>query len=166
MKKLIFLVILLVCVSVNSQKKYKDLKSEYNTQVECLGTGVEGVQVLKVYSFKKRRKVKQKDYAKIKRGAIFTVIFNGIPGVPSNGCETQPGILEEDDYEKNQSYFDNFFKGGKFSQYISLSSQSSMDVIKMGKGYEISMNVTVRRDALAKKLKADGIATGLKNIFD
>jgi len=70
MKNILFVAALLICGTVFSQKKYKDLKSQYNAQVECLGTGADQVQVLKVFSFKKKRKVKQEDYAKIKRGAI------------------------------------------------------------------------------------------------
>ena len=166
MKNILLVAVLFICGTVFSQKKYKDLKSDYNAQVECLGTGVDGVQVLKVYSFKKKRKVKQEDYAKIKRGAIFTVIFNGIPGTPSTGCESQPPLLSEDAYEQHSAYFDDFFRGGKFAQFISLSSQSSMDMVKMGKGYEMSMDVTVRRQALSKKLEKDGIRKGMSSAFD
>jgi len=166
MKNITLLLALLICSTGFSQKKYKDLKSEYNAQVECLGTGADQVQVLKVFSFKKNRKVKQEDYAKIKRGAIFTVIFNGIPGTKSTGCAMQPPLLSEDAYEEHEAYFDDFFRGGKFAQFISLSSQSSMDLVKMGKGYEMSMDVTVRREALSKKLEKDGIRKGMSSAFD
>ena len=166
MKNILIAIALLVCGTGLSQKKYKDLKSQYNAQVECLGTGADQVQVLKVYSFKKKRKVKQEDYAKIKRGAIFTVIFNGIPGTKNTGCANQPALLGEDAYEENQAYFDDFFRGGKFAQFISLSSQSSMDLVKMGKGYEMSMDVTVRREALSRKLEKDGLRKGMSSAFD
>ena len=158
MKNILIAIALLVCGTGLSQKKYKDLKSQYNAQVECL--------VLKVYSFKKKRKLKQEDYAKIKRGAIFTVIFNGIPGTKNTGCANQPALLSEDAYEENQAYFDDFFRGGKFAQFISLSSQSSMDLVKMGKGYEMSMDVTVRREALSRKLEKDGLRKGMSSAFD
>jgi hypothetical protein len=166
MKNILFVAALLICGTVFSQKKYKDLKSEYNAQVECLGTGADQVQVLKVFSFKKKRKVKEEDYAKIKRGAIFTVIFNGIPGTKSTGCAYQPPLLKEDAYEQHSEYFDDFFRNGKFAQFISLSNQSSMDIVKMGKGYEMSMDVTVRRDALSRKLEEDGIRKGMSSAFD
>ena len=165
MKNLLLTTLLLFSVAMFSQKKYKDLKSDYNAQVLCLGTGADNVQVLKVFSFKKGRKMKQKDYAKIKRGAIFTVIFNGIPK-GKGGCEYQPPILKEDAYEANSAYFDDFFRNGKFAQFISLSSQSSLNLVKMGKGYQMSMDVTVRREALVKKLEEDKIRKGLSSAFD
>jgi hypothetical protein len=165
MKNLIIIILFLFSVAIFSQKKYKDLKSEYNAQVLCLGTGADQVQVLKVFSFKKRRRVRQEDYAKIKRAAIFTVIFNGIPK-GAKGCAYQPAILSEDAYEAHSGYFDDFFRGGKFAQFISLSSQSSLELVKMGKGYEMSMDVSVRREALARKLEADGIRKGLGSSFD
>jgi hypothetical protein len=166
MKKVLVFTAILICSTVFSQKKYKDFKSEYNAQVECLGTGADQVQVLKIYSFNKSRNVNEEVYAKIKRSAIFTVIFNGIPATPSTGCAYQPPLLNEDAYEANLAYFEDFFKGGKFAQFISLSDQSSMDIIKMGKGYEMSMGVTVRREALSRKLEADGIRKGLGSAFD
>ena len=51
------------------------------------------------------------------------------------------------------------------SQFISLSNSGSPDIVKMNKGYEIGLNVTVRRDALSKKLEDDGIRVGLRSIF-
>lgn len=162
MKNIIILIVLLISSSSYSQKKYKDLKSEYNAQVECLGTGVKGSFVFKVYTSQRKR---NPDLSKSKRAAIFTVIFNGIPGVPGVGCDTQPPLLSEDAYEQNKEYFDSFFNTGKFSQFISLSNSGSPDIVKMNKGYEIGLNVTVRRDALSKKLEDDGIRVGLRSIF-
>jgi hypothetical protein len=59
-----------------------------------------------------------------------------------------------------------FFENGKFSQFISLADQSNALVLKMKRGYQIAMTVTVRRDDLAKKLEADGIRKGLSSYFD
>jgi hypothetical protein len=42
MKNILIAIALLVCGTGLSQKKYKDLKSQYNAQVECLGTGASG----------------------------------------------------------------------------------------------------------------------------
>lgn len=145
-----------------SQKKYNDLKSIYNAQVECLGTGAKGVFVFKVFTTQSGRKP---DFEKSKRAAIFSVLFNGIPGVPSVGCDTQPALLNSDDFEKNQDYFNDFFESGKFSQFISLADQANVDVFKMSKGYQIGLAVTVRRDDLAKKMETDGIRKGLKSYF-
>lgn len=143
-------------------KKYNDYKSIYNAQVECLGTGTKGVFVFKVFTTQKGRKP---DFEKSKRAAIFSVLFNGIPGVPSTGCNTQPPILNSDDFEKHQEYFNDFFESGKFSQFISLADQANTDVFKMKKGYQIGLSVTVRRDELAKKMEQDGIRKGLNNYF-
>jgi hypothetical protein len=164
--KNVFMIIFLLGVTLVSYsqkgKSYDDYKSEYNAQVECLGTGTKGVFVFKVFTIQKGR---NPDFEKSKRAAIFSVLFNGIPGVPSNGCLTQPPILSADDYEKHQDYFNDFFESGKFSQFISLADQSNTDVFKMKKGYQIGLSVTVRRDDLAKKMEQDGIRKGLSNYF-
>jgi hypothetical protein len=36
----------------------------------------------------------------------------------------------------------------------------------MGKGYEMSMDVTVRREALSRKLEKDGLRKGMSSAFD
>ena len=149
--------------SLNAQKKYNEFKSIYNSQVECLGTGTKGVYVFKTIIVQKK---KRPDFEKLKKSAIFSVLFNGIPGVPSKGCITQNSLLNVDDYEKNIKYFEDFFENGKFSQFISLADQSNALVLKMKRGYQIAMTVTVRRDDLAKKLEADGIRKGLSSYFD
>ena len=149
--------------SLNAQKKYSEFKSIYNYQVECLGTGTKGVFVFKTIIVQRK---KRPDYERLKKSAVFSVLFNGIPGVPSKGCITQNSLLDSDDYENNIKYFEDFFDNGKFSQFISLADQSNALVLKMKGGYQIAMTVTVRRDDLARKLEQDGIRKGLSSYFD
>lgn len=167
MKSLKYLILIsLLCISfssLNAQKKYNEYKSIYNAQVECLGTGTKGVFVFKTIIVQRK---KRPDYEKLKKSAVFSVLFNGIPGVPSKGCITQNSLLDTDDYENNIKYFEDFFENGKFSQFISLADQSNALVLKMKGGYQISMTVTVRRDDLARKLEQDGIRKGLSSYFN
>lgn len=166
MRNLITLFLIITVFSGFSQKRYLDLKSEYDSSVECLGTGTDGVLVFKVFILNKKRKL---DTTKMKKAALFNVLFNGITGVPSVGCKTQPPLLKDSDYEKNSDYFKDFFKTGKFLQFISYSNSATPDIVKMNnnkfKGYRVGMTVTVRRDDIAKKLEEDGIRKGLSNYF-
>ena len=133
------------------------------TQVhlECIAVGSPGTFALKVGVSQRKKKV---DYDKAKRAAVFSVIFNGVPG-GSNGCYPQDPLLNEDAFEKNFAYFQDFFDTGKFVQFVSLSNEEYIESIKMKKGYKLRMDVVIRYDNLKEKLKRDGMLSGLDSYF-
>jgi len=145
----------------NPNSKYKEYRSIYNAQVECIAVGSPGTFALKVGVSQRKKKV---DYDKAKRAAVFSVIFNGVPG-GSNGCYPQDPLLNEDAFEKNFAYFQDFFDTGKFVQFVSLSNEEYIESIKMKKGYKLRMDVVIRYDNLKEKLKRDGMLSGLDSYF-
>ena len=169
MRYIIFTMTFLFALSLNAQKdyksnpnsKYKEYRSIYNAQVECLGVGSSGVYSLKVGVSQRKKKV---DYDKAKRAAVFSVIFNGVPG-GSNGCYSQDPILEPDAFEENFAYFKDFFDTGKFMQFVSLSNEEYTQSIKMKKGWKLRMDVIINYEQLTQKLKKDGLYKGLDSFF-
>jgi formylmethanofuran:tetrahydromethanopterin formyltransferase len=129
--------------------------------VECIGTGNEGTQHLKVYFYFK----KEKDaglYAK--KSAVDAILFRGISaGVAA--CFNQ-ALVNADQMEQHNAYFQNFFiPGGEYLSYISASTDQLTNRIKVGDRYKAAMEVSVNLSQLRKKMENDQIIQGLSSGF-
>lgn len=157
------------CFCVNSQnralkgKKYREYQSIYNAQLKCLGVGSPGSYSVEVGVSQRRKKP---DFAKAKKAAVFSILFNGITGYTDYGCDTQKAILNVDAFEENAEYFKSFFETGKYAQFVSSSNEEFVKVSKLKRrGYKIRLKVVVRYDDLRNKMEKDGLRKGLGSFF-
>jgi hypothetical protein len=129
--------------------------------VECVGTGNEGTQHLKVYFYFKKEK-EAGLYAK--KSAVDAVLFRGISAGVA-GCFNQ-ALVNTAQMEQNNSYFQNFFTpGGEYLSYISASTDQLTNRIKVGDRYKAAMEVSVNLSRLRKKMENDQIIQSLSSGF-
>ena len=157
-------------VSVNAQitakgKAKRDMEA-YRYEIECVGTGVEGTYLIKVWTYSKKPKVA---IEQSKKNAIHGIIFKGFAG-GGQGCTSQKALASSPAVEEqNIDFFDKFFDDhGQFNKYVSESNDGSIDAndrLKVGKEYKIGIVVSVMKDQLRKDLEAAGIIKGLDSGF-
>lgn len=159
--------LLTISLLVNAQTR-KELKALYNSQysyeVMCLGVGIDGTKAVKVYAFGKTAEIAAYN---ARRDAVAAAIFKGIPG--GGGAAPTPAIIGPDGYDKNEDFFDEFFKaGGMYLSFINLTSDappSGADRIKMEKGYKVAIYASINFDSLRKYLEDKGVARKLDSGF-
>ena len=143
-------------------KKNKEFKSIYNAQVECIGVGAQGIFTVEAGVSQRKKKP---DFSRARKAAIFSVLFNGIPGAYDYGCNPQPAILSVDSFEQNAEYFESFFETGKYAQFVSVANEEFAKITKLKKGYKVRLKIVVRYDDLKDKMKKDGLQTGMGDFF-
>lgn len=172
MKNKAFSVLLIFCFSALGAQAQKFI---LDYEVQCLGVGSEGTQLIKVWGYAK----KQDDAIELaKLFAVHAVIFKGIK--TGKGCAQRPLIPEGQGAEymrKHSNYFEKFFgirrlkrngeyrmdrraTGKEYQLYVQLSTDGSIrasDRKKVGRRYKVGVAVSVSRDALRKKLEQEGI---------
>jgi hypothetical protein len=166
MKKFFLLVLLgLIAFSVNAQSKKKKQTAGWiasNYEVECIGTGMDGTQLVKVWGYGKKP---DDAIVEAKRNAVHAMLFKGIYAGKA-GCATKPIVTEANAQQKYSDYFESFFaNGGKYLQFISLSGEGVQDRVKVGKQYKVAINVSVMHSALRKELESAGIIKSLGGGF-
>jgi hypothetical protein len=129
-----------------------------NYEVECLGTGTQGSQLLKVWGYGKKP---EDAVIQAKRNAVHAVIFKGITA--GQGCMKRPLITDPGAEEAHSDYFDLFFApAGKYLNFVSLSGEGVQDRIKVDKKtYKVAINVSVMHTALRQELESAGIVKKL-----
>ncbi len=156
--------LLLFCMSGYSQKR-KNPAAFYNYEVECMGTGMDGTQLIKVWGYGKKPGDAVEN---AKKSAVQAVMFKGIlAGKP--GCMMRPLITDAGAEQQYQDYFNAFFKEkGKYLSFVSVSSDGSInpkDRLKVGKQYKVGVLVSVSHAALRKELENAGIIKALGTGF-
>ncbi len=159
-----------MCVSSFSQPvaKYKakrDMEA-YRYEIECVGIGVQGTYLIKVWTYSKKPKVA---IMQSKKNAVHGVIFKGFAG-GGQGCTSQKALANNPAIEEEKAeFFDGFFDDrGGFNRYVAVSNDGALDsgdVLKVGKEYKIGVVVSVMKDDLRKELEAAGIVRGLDSGF-
>ena len=165
MKKifLIFIVVLLLPQILAINKRKIALAGWRNTDysVECIGTGNEGTQHLKVYFYFKKEK---EAGLHAKKSAIDAVLFRGI-SAGAAGCFNK-ALVDAIQIEQHNSYFQSFFTpGGEYLTYISASTDQLTNRIKVGDRYKAAMEVSVNLAQLRKKMENDQIIRSLSSGF-
>ena len=148
-----------------SQTKRKKELAGYtidNYEVECLGTGTDGTQILKIWGYGKKP---DKAILQAKRNAVHAVIFKGIyAGKP--GCTKQPLVKDPNAINEHSDYFDAFFEeGGKYLSFVAVSGDGVKESVKVGKQYKVAIAVSVMKDPLRKELENAGIIKSLNHGF-
>ena len=152
-------------IHASGQSKSKKEMAGYtidNYELECMGTGMDGSQLIKVWGYGKKP---DDAIIQAKRNAVHGVIFKGIiSGKP--GCFNKPLAESPSVEDKNADYFNEFFKnGGKYLNFIAISGDGMQDRIKVGKQYKVGIVVSVMHVALRKELESAGIVKRLDNGF-
>lgn len=174
---LILLLAAFVPLSASAQKFVLDY------EVQCLGVGTEGTQLLKVWAYAK----KQEEAIELaKLYAVHAVIFKGIK--TGKGCANRSLIPEKDAADAlrlHSAYFEKFFgikrmkrngeykmepraPGKVYQLFVQLSTDGSIraqDRKKVGNRYKIGVAVSVSRDALRKHLEQDEIIKAMDHGF-
>lgn len=167
---LIFLLSYSITSNAQSRKKKQAEKDtvEWNYEIACEGTGLQGTYLVKVWSYSKRPKVA---IEQAKKNAVHGIIFKGFVGNSSNGCKTQKSLSRSANIqEEHRSFFKSFFSdGGKYMKFVNLSTDGSVranDRLKVKRNlYKIAVVVSVNKDALRKDLEEAGIIKKLTSGF-
>jgi hypothetical protein len=165
---LLFTIAILLITSVtttSSAQRKKNTATFYDYEVECMGTGRDGTQLIKVWGYG-RNVAKAIDQAK--KNAVHAVIFRGIAaGKP--GCMQRPLATRPGTEQQQSAYFDNFFAdGGKHLNFVSITSDGSIDPkdrLKVGRQYKVGVIVSVMHAQLRKELEAAGVIQALGDGF-
>jgi hypothetical protein len=151
----------LVSAQITAKGKAKRDMENYRYEIECVGTGVEGTYLIKVWTYSKKPKVA---LAQSKKNALHGIIFKGFSG-GGQGCVSQKNFCPPAAEEQNIDFFDKFFEdGGQYMRYVSASNDGAIDAedrLKVGKEYKIGVVVSVMKDQLRKDLEAAGVIKSL-----
>lgn len=152
---------------ISKKKKAQKDTQEWKYEIECVGIGKPGTKVIKVWSYSKKANVAN---MQAKKNAVHGIIFQGYAG-GGQGCTNQRALVTDPSVgEQKKEFFDNFFdiNGGKYMKFVSHSSDSTPEVIKVdikGYKYKVGVVVTVMTNALRKDLEAAGVVKGLSSGF-
>jgi hypothetical protein len=163
-KVMIVIIIMLINITELYAQKYNK-KHKLRYEVECIRSGNDGTQLIKVWTYVKKPK-KAIDQAKL--NAIHALIFKGIKAGVS-GCAHNPLALKPDTEEKHAEYFQIFFKKyGKYLQFINSSSGNvkPSDRIRQNKLYKIGVEISVNYSLLRKELENDKIIDKFGGVFE
>lgn len=155
---------LIFSLSSSGQKK-NNPAAFYTYEVECMGTGMDGTQLIKVWGYGKKPNDAVEN---AKKTAVQAVMFKGIlSGKP--GCMMRPLVTEPGAEQQHQDYFNAFFKPkGKYLSFVSVSSDGSVDPkdrLRVGKQYKVGVLVSVSHAALRKELESAGVIKPLSTGF-
>ncbi len=137
----------------------------YRYEIECVGTGVQGTYLIKVWTYSQDSKVA---VAEAKKNAVHAVIFKGFAG-SGQGCTSQKPLASADAEEKNKDFFQKFFSdGGDFNKYVAATNDGAInsgDRLKVGDEYKIGMVVSIMKDQLRSDLEKAGVVKALNSGF-
>ena len=161
----ICLLFVATCLTAFSQPianyKAKRDREAYRYEIECVGIGVQGTYLVKVWTYSKKPKVA---IAQSKKNAVHGVIFKGFAG-GGQGCTSQKALADNSVEDQKAEFFDGFFDDrGAFNKYVAVSGDGEIDsgdVLKVGKEYKIGVVVSVMKDQLRKDLEVAGIVKAL-----
>jgi len=148
-----FIGLMMVC-GCSSKKVTTTAFHEYPT--ECLGTSMDGKQVLRVWATGQNR---ADAVEQAKKKAVYVVVFEGIQA--GNGeCSAYPVMDEANARRKYEDYFDVFFAtGGEYTKYVSMEKQQKSSIQRhKGDGIETGgIIVTVDRSGLRRRFQEDNV---------
>lgn len=162
----LLMIALIVSFNVNGQTKNQKKAAGYmigNYEVECLGTGMDGTQLVKVWGFGSKP---DDAIYQARKNAVHAVIFKGIiTGKP--GCMQRPLVTKPGAEVQHADFFNNFFSdGGSYLRFVSQAGDGSVDRIKIDrKTYKIGVVVSVMHAQLRRELETAGIIPKLGQGF-
>lgn len=161
MKKTIFYLVIGLLVTACYPKP--DRAREYNYETECMGTGADGLQLVKVYSYAYST---EEAIARAKKDAVHAAVFKGFSG---NGCANFGMLTDPNAEEKHGEYFNYFFQpNGAYLKFVNLSNDGSIDPAdrtRVGNMVKVGVAVAVKYNALRSYLEKEGIVKSLDSGF-
>jgi hypothetical protein len=101
-----------------------------------------------------------------KKNAVHGIIFKGFSGNDKVRTSQKPLASNSTVEVENADFFQRFFaSGGKYMKFVTVSTDASPEVIKVGKEYKVGVVMSVNASELRKDLEAAGIIRGLSNGF-
>ncbi|HPF51930.1 MAG TPA: hypothetical protein PK335_10175 [Draconibacterium sp.] len=160
------IILLMFSVSVSAQTRKQKKMAGYvmgNYEVECMGTGMDGTQLIKVWGYGKKPDVAA---YQAKKNAVHAVVFKGING-GQPGCMMRPLVTKPGAEVQHSDYFNTFFAdGGHYLNFVSQTGDGTMDRVKVGgKQYKVGIVVAVKHADLRRELEAAGIIQKLGQGF-
>lgn len=140
-------------------KGEKQLTMPY--QIEGTGkTASQGSYLVNVTVTSKKNKI---DDAEVAKCAVHGVLFRGFSAKGSLSAQ-KPLARSAAAEAEHADFFEPFFKEGTATRYAS-TVPGSRTVVKIGKQYQISETVEVRKDQLRSDLQEAGVLKGLSSGF-
>lgn len=160
------ILLFLVSVQLEAQTKREKKAAGYvigNYEVECIGTGMDGTQLVKVWGFGKKP---DDAVYQARKNAVHAVLFKGIIG-GKPGCMQSPLVAKPGAEVQHADFFQNFFKdGGGYLKFVSQAGDGTVDRIKIDtKTYKVGVVVSVMHAQLRRELEAAGIVPRLGQGF-
>jgi hypothetical protein len=135
----------------------KRSQAYYDQPSQVLSVNYDGSYVIRVQV---RARNAPMTFAHAQRKAVQEGIFDGVKAGSSSISDLKPLCFDMNAREKYESYFEVFFRDhGEWENYVSIKGQRILtnDYQRTFSQTVSTMNVTVDRAALKKKLQADGI---------
>lgn len=151
------------CTTTSSSNKKMAGYVMGNYEIECMGTGMDGTQLVKVWGFGTNP---EKAAYQARKNAVHALMFKGVnAGKP--GCMTRPLVTQPGAEEMHREFFNTFFTdGGRYLNFVSQANDGSMDRIRISsREYKVGTVVSVRHAALREELEAAGIIKKLGQGF-
>lgn len=160
MNRIFFGLSLIIAIGIGTSCKSQ---FDYNYEIACQNEGAGGnTYFVKVFVYSKNYKEALK---KAKYQAIHGVLFKGLS---AGNCGSKPAICSIA-YEEAIEYFDNFFKSGKYLQYINLSNDyvvpSSDRTILPDGSLKLGVLVSVNYQALKSEMIKQGYSKSFGGAF-
>jgi hypothetical protein len=133
-----------------------------NYQTDCVSLETDGYVTIKIWDTKKGAKYKPEQ---ARKDAIHAILYSGNSG--SNGCTTQPPILNKSEEQENfKSIEKSFFaKKGKWSMFTRSSATETKLPANLGiKNWKV-YQVSISKNELRKYLEEQKIIKSLNNGF-
>lgn len=161
---LFFISFSLSSFSQSSRKADKDME-KWKYEIEVMGVGVDGTNLIKVWTYSKKQEVAIEHS---KKNAVHGIVFRGFAG-KTNVQGARP-LAQDNNLEVTRAdYFDPFFSdGGKYLKFVSLSNDGNVamqDIMKVGKEFKVGVVLSVRVSELRKELESAGVIKSLNAGF-
>lgn len=160
MKQIIIsLMAILLCFGLSTEAKEKGNVAQY--QIEGTGqTANQGSYLVNVTVTSKKKNIEDSEIAKC---AVHGILFRGYSAKGSLSAQ-KPLARSASAEAEHAEYFEDFFKNGDAQRYAN-TVPGSRQVVKVGKQYQITETVEVRKEQLQQDLKKAGVIQGLTDIF-
>lgn len=135
----------------------KTSQAYYDQPSQVLSSKNDGTYVIRVQV---RARNAPMSFAEAQRKAVKEVIFEGVKAASSSVQDLLPLCTVVNSREKNEDYWNTFFRDhGDWEKYVSIAGQRILtnDYQRTISQTVSTMNVTVDRGALKKRLQADGM---------
>jgi hypothetical protein len=149
--------------TAQDKKRANNDTETYRYELEGVKQGVEGTQMVKVWSYSRKPEIA---IDQAKKNAVHGVLFKGF-NVPSkqSALITDPGTEFQ-----HKAYFAEFFRdGGRYLKFVEITGDGTVNAndkyMVTNKEWKIGVVVSVRKDALRKELESAGVLKSLGHGF-